>query len=144
MEHDFKVSVFYKAVMTAVFVGIITTLFTMVYDVAFVKKFNFPLSDIINAATLIFFVNLLFLVIGCIYYWFIVTFKKGDIFFIVLFIGLTVFFAWKAGKVYRTSDPYLNTEFHQLLTAITLIIGLLAALAIPFLYHNRQFKKYVL
>ena len=143
METDFQKPRFYRAFMTAVFVGIFTSLFTLFYDLAFVKIFNFPLSDIINVASLIFFVNILFLVIGFIYYGLISVSKKGDAFFILVFILLTVFFVWKAEGVHRTDDHMLNVQFRNLLSGIIIIIGILA-ISIPFLFHSKKFEKHVL
>jgi hypothetical protein len=144
MENDFQKSIFCRSMLTALFVGIFTTLLTMIYHITFVDMLNFPLSAIINVATLIFFVNLLFLVIGFIYYGFISTFKKGDVFFIIVFILLTVFLVWKTEGVDRTDDPALNIQFRTLLSGIIIIMGISASLAIPFLFHNRKFEKYIL
>jgi len=144
MENDFQKSLFYRSFMTAVFVGFFTTLLTMLYDYIFVEEFKFPLSTIINVASLIFAVNLLFFIIGFVYYAFVATFKKGDIFYIALFILLTIFLVWRAQGVIRTDDATVNMQFKWLLSGIIIIVGLVAALAVPFLFHNRKFEKYVL
>ena len=144
MENDFQKSIFYRSLMTAVFVGIFATLLTMFYDLIFVETVKFPLSAIINVASLIFAVNLLFLVIGFIYYAFIISFKKGDIYFIIVFVLLTFFFLWKAQGVIRTDDYTLNIQFRQLLSGIIIIIGGVASFAIPYLFHDKKKKKYVL
>lgn len=144
MENDFQKSIFYRSLMTSVFVGIFVTLLTMFYDLIFVETVKFPLAAIINVASLIFAVNLLFLVIGLIYYAFIISFKKGDIYFIIVFVLLTFFFLWKAQAVIRTDDYTLNIQFRQLLSGIIVIIGAIASVAIPFLFHNKKFEKYVL
>jgi len=86
----------------------------------------------------------LFPVIGIIYYWFIKTFKKADILFIVLFICLTAFFAWRTEVVQRTSDHLLNIEFRDLLLGIVIILGLSASIFIPLLYNNKKFRDTVL
>ena len=143
MENEFRASVFDRAVKTAVFVGIVTTILTMFYDLIFVQTFKFPFSEIINVASLIFGVNLLFLIIGFIYYAFIKAFKKGNIFFSALIILLTIFFAWKAEGVFRTDNYAFNMEFRHLLSGIIVIMGIAAALAIPFLFNNKSFEKHV-
>ena len=144
MENDFQKSIFYRSLMTSVFVGIFATLLTMFYDLIFVETVKFPLSAIINVASLIFAVNLLFLVIGLIYYAFIISFKKEDIYFIIVFVLLTFFFLWKAQAVIRTDDYTLNIQFRQLLSGIIIIIGGVASFAIPYLFHDKIFEKYVL
>ncbi len=143
MKQEFENPVFTKAFMTAVFVGIITTLITMFYDVFFAKILNFPLSAIINVSSLIFSVNLVFLVIGVVFYGFLSAFKKGELIYSVVFILLTVFLVWKTSGIHRTDDPAVNIQFRELLSGIIIIMGLLAAIAIPLLYHNKQFNEHV-
>lgn len=142
METDFKKGPFYRALMVAVFLGILTTLLTMFYDMVFVDVFKFPLSAIINVASLIFAVNLIFLIIGPVYYAFIAFFKKGDIFYVIVFILLTVFFVWKAEGAHRTDDHLVNMQFRNLLAGIIILIAI-SALLIPVLYHSKKFEKFV-
>lgn len=143
MEKEFRKSVFYRALMTAVFVGIITTLITLFYDLVFVKEFAFPLSVIINVASLIFFVNILFMVIGFIYYGFMRLFPKGELIFTIAAILLTVLLVIATMGVHRTDDPVVNTQFRELLGGIIVIIGI-ATVLIPFLFHSKKFEDAVL
>lgn len=144
MDTDFQKPVFYRSLMTALFVGIFTTILTLIYDLFFVEMLEFPLSAIINVSSLIFCVNLLFLVIGLVYYAFITLFKQGNIFFIIVFILVTAFLVWKAEGVNRTDNYTVNIQFRSLLAGIIIIAGILASFAIPFLFHNKKFEKYVL
>lgn len=144
MDNDFQKPVFYRSLMTALFVGIFTTILTLIYDLFFVEMLEFPLSAIINVSSLIFCVNLLFLVIGLVYYAFITLFKQGNIFFIIVFILVTAFLVWKAEGVNRTDNYTVNIQFRSLLAGIIIIAGILASFAIPFLFHNKKFEKYVL
>lgn len=144
MNQDFPKSVFYRAFMTSVFVGIIATLITIAYDIIFVNLFGFPLFVLINVSTLIFGVNIIFLVIGCIYYLFVSKFKKGDLLYISLFVLITAFLAWRSEHVIRSTDSTINHQFQGLLTGVVIILGALAAFLIPFLYHNKRFDDTVL
>ena len=143
MEQEFKTPVFSRALLTAVFVGIISTLLAMIYDIYFVETLKFPLSAYINVASLIFCVNLLFFIIGFIYYGFVSRAKKGEIIYVVIFILLTVFGVWKAEGAHRTDDLFVNVQFRNLLAGIIIIIGLLASLGIPYLFHNKKFEEFV-
>jgi hypothetical protein len=144
MEKEFRKGIFYRAMMTGVFVGICGTLVIMAYDLIFVEYLKFPLSAIINVASLIFSVNLLFVVIGLLYYAFIATSKKGELLYTIVFVLLTAFFIWKAENVTRTEDSVVNNQFRQLLAGIILIVGILATVALPLLYHNKKFEEHVL
>jgi hypothetical protein len=86
----------------------------------------------------------LFPLIGMIYYWFITKFKKADIVFVIVFLLLTAFFAWRAELVRRTDDHSLNIEFKNLLLGIVLILGISAFVFIPLLYHSKKFREIVL
>jgi len=143
MEKDFQKSIFDRSLMTCVFVGIMGTLLCMFYDLLFVEYLNYPLSTIINVATLIFGVNLIFLVIGFLFYGFITFSKYGERIYIIVFILITGFFIWKMQGVHRTDNDLVNLQFKYLLSGIIIILGLLASVAVPFLFHNKQFNKYV-
>jgi hypothetical protein len=133
---------FSRAILTGVFTGIVTTVICIVFDVAFRGTTHFTPSDIINVSSLIFFTNLLFLIIGIIYYG-ALRIKKGEIIYIVLFLALTVLFAIKAGNAHRSDIAVQNNQFHELFVPIVIIMGLAAALGIPFLFHNKKFEENV-
>jgi hypothetical protein len=144
MEQKSKNPVFEKVILSGVFVGIIITLLTMIFDLAYVKETDFPYSSIINVSSLIFSVNLLFLLIGFIYYWLLRYSKYGNIIFMLFFALLTVFFILKVKGIDRTDDHNLNVEFRQLLSGIILIVGIGASILLPFLFHNKGFRKHVI
>ena len=141
--YDFPKSKFYQAMMTGLFVGFISTLVCLVYNIIFRNSTRFELSDIINVSSLIFLINLLFPIIGIIYYGLMQAFKKADIIFIVLFILLTLFFIWRTEFVQRTDDPKLNAEFKNLLLGIILILGV-SSIFVPILFHSKKFRDEVL
>jgi len=142
--YDSRKSLFYRAFMTSVFTGIFVTLATIFYDLVFVEYFKYPLSAIINVSSLIFGINLVFLVIGPVYFFFLQFFKKGDVPFIVLFMLLTVLFVIKASAIHRTDDINVNTQFHYLLAGIIILTGTGVFVGIPFLFHNKKFEEHVL
>jgi hypothetical protein len=144
MNYDyFPQSIFSRTLLTSVFAGIIATLACLFYDVLFRESTHFNLNPLINVSTLIFAVNLIFLVIGVLYYAFKKMFKKGDLVFMVVFVLLTLFCAWKAEVAQRSADKVLNAEFHTLLLGVVLIMGISAAFLIPFLFNNRKFRDFV-
>lgn len=143
MHYDSPNSPFYRALMTGLFVGIIDTLICLVYNLVFRNSTGFQLSDIINVSSLIFFINLLFPIIGMLYNGFLKWFKKGDLVYVVVFLVLTAFLAWRSEVVYRTSDQIQNHEFRILLLGIVLILGVSAAFLVPYLFHNKKFEENV-
>ncbi|HEV8507357.1 MAG TPA: hypothetical protein VGQ53_18225 [Chitinophagaceae bacterium] len=142
--YDFPKSKFYRALMTGFFVGFIATFVCLAYNIIFRDSTGFSLSAFINVSSIIFFVNILFPVIGIIYYGFISSFKKSDIIFTILFLVLTVFFVWRTEMTRRTNDHLLNAEFKNLLLGIVIILGISASVFIPLLYHNKKFTDAVL
>jgi hypothetical protein len=143
MDYEVPTSPMYRAIMTGLFVGIIDTLLCLVFNLVYRESTGFSPTSIINVSSLIFFVNLLFPLIGVIYNWISELFKKGDIVFTVFIILLTVFFVWRSEMSSRTDDHVLNVEFRTLLAGLVIIMGISAAVFIPLLYHNKKFNEHV-
>lgn len=144
MERDFERSVFYRSYMTCIFVGLIGTVLSMGYNLFFTQVLHFPLSSIINVATLIFAVNILFLVVGAIYYWFVRLKGKGEWVFAGLFLLLTCIGIWRLQYFHRSAIASVNTQFHYEASGIVLMLGLLTAVGVPLLFHSKKFTEYVL
>lgn len=142
--YDFPKSKFYRALMTGFSVGFMATLVCLIYNIIYRNSTGFPLSFFINVSSVIFLVNILFPIIGIIYYAFIAAFKRADLFFMIFFILLTGFCIWRTELVHRTSDHIINREFKNLLLGIVIILGISASIFIPFLYHNKKFTDAVL
>lgn len=142
MNND-QQSVFYRAMMTGLFVGIIDTVICLAYNIGYRNITGYTPSAMINVSSLIFAINLLLLVIGIFYFVFLRLFKKGDIIFIALFVSLTILLTWKAEGINLFPDSQVNSGFRGLLTGIILIVGLSAS-CLPFLFHSRKFEEHVL
>jgi hypothetical protein len=138
-----RYSIFFKAMMTGLFVGIIDTVICLCFNIAYRNMTGYTPSSLINVSSLIFSVNLLLLVIGIIYFVFLSLFKKGDIIYSVVFVCLTILLIWKTEGLNRFSDPKLDSGFRGLLGGIILILGLSAS-SLPFLFHSRKFEESVL
>jgi hypothetical protein len=141
--YDFPKPTFSQTLITGVFVGYISTIFCLVYNIIFRDRTGFPLSDFINVSTIIFLVNLIFPVIGILYYWIISTFKRADLIFDILCVLVLAFCVWKTETVHRTAEAHLNAEFKTLLLGIVIILGI-GSFFIPVLYNNKKFKEAVL
>ena len=144
MSSEYKNIPMSKALMTGLFIGIIDTVICLIFNVVYRDFTDYPLSAFINVSTLIFAVNLLFPVIGLIYFWCKKAFPKGELIFIVLFVLLTIFFAWKVEGVNRSEVLTYTLQFRTLMLGIVLILGLSAAFGLPYLYKSRKFEENVL
>jgi hypothetical protein len=136
-------SVFFKAMMTGLFVGIIDTLICLSYNIGYRGFTDYQPSMIINVSSLIFASNLLLLVIGIVYYGFVRLFGKGDFIFTIVFLLLTAFFIWKAETGHRFPDAKENNGWRGLLGGIILVLGLSAS-SLPFLVRNKKFEEWLL
>lgn len=134
---------FYRSLMTGLFVGILATLACLLFNLIFRRSTGFQPTDLINVATLIFAVNLLFPLLGLVYNGFLRWRRRGVQGFTVLFALLFALLLWQSVTVHRFSDPHLNGEFRFLLTGIVLILGICADLLLPYLYQNRSFEEHV-
>lgn len=142
--YDFRKPKFYRALMTGFSVGFMATIVCLIYNIIYRDSTGYPLNVFINVSSIIFFVNILFPVIGIIYYSFIASLKKADIIFTIVFISITAFCIWRTEMTRRTSDHLLNIEFRNLLLGIVIILGVSASIFIPLLYHSKQFEDAVL
>ncbi len=143
MTDDSFQTPFSMALLTSVFVGFVTTILCLIYNLIFRDETGFPLASFINVSTLIFSVNLLFVIIGLIYSLFAKESKGPEFIFIAIFILLTVLGSIKAGSAISSQGHELTSQLRGLLLGIVIIIGL-GSLSVPFLFHNKKFKQNVL
>jgi hypothetical protein len=135
-------SVFFKAMMTGLFVGIIDTLICLGYNIFYRYESGFFPSEIINVSSIIFMVNLLMLVVGLVYFCFL-KFAGGNTVYVIFILALTAFLAWKSATLVRFGDSHMDGGFHGLLTGMVLILGISASL-IPVLYNHEKFLDNVI
>lgn len=137
---------FVRAFMTGLAVGIADTILCLAFNLLWRKdgSIGFFSSDIINVSSLIFGINILFIVISVLYFGFLQAQAKGEVMFSVLFAALTVWGVIAAVHSHRSPDPVQNARFHVLLTGVILIVGISAAAGIPLLYHSKKFGQHIL
>jgi len=144
METDNNQTPFSRALLTAVFVGFFATIICIFFNLVYREQTGFIPSAIINVSSLIFGVNLFFFAGGMIYAGLRRWSAKGEIIYIVLFVLLTIFFAWKAEGATRTHDHAVTLQFRSLLLGVILISGISIALVVPYFFHNKKFNEAVL
>ncbi len=88
-------------------------------------------------------VNLLLVIIGIVYFFFLNASKRGDVLFEVVAVAVTVWLIWKTAGLSRFGDPKLDSGFRGLLGGIILILGASTA-CIPFLFRSRRFVDAVI
>jgi hypothetical protein len=136
-------SIFFKAMMTGLFIGVIDTIICLSYNIAYRNISGYTPSFVINVSSLIFAVNLILLFLGMIYFLFTKMFGKNDIIFTLFIVVLTVFLIWKDETGHRFSDAAVNAGWRGLSSGILLILGVSAAL-LPFFSKSRFFEKHVI
>jgi hypothetical protein len=136
-------SPFFRAMMTGLFVGFAACIVCLLYNLIYRDAGNYFPSLIISVSSLIFGVNLLFLIIGVIFAAFVNARRKGETIYTILFLVLTVLAVIAALHSHRTTgDAYMNGRFRGLLTGVVVILGLSAAVAVPICYHSKGFHKH--
>ena len=130
--------------LIGLFVGIIDTVLLLIYNVIYRDSTGFSPADFINVSSLIFVENLVFVIIGAIYFLFVRSFRKGEIIYMILFLLLTIFLVWKTELVSRTADHLENVQFRGLLLGVVIVTGISAAFLVPYLYHSKKFEEYVI
>lgn len=143
MDYEYHQSPLSKAILTSVFVGFFATLLCLIYNIIFRESTGYLPADWINVSSLIFAVNLIFLVAGLLYFFFLRSFKKGDLVFEILFGLLTIFCAWRASYAHMENSRLLSSGFRTLLIGVIIIMGVGIEL-VPLLFHNKKFEDAVL
>jgi hypothetical protein len=142
MDYEFHQSPLSRAILTSVFVGFFATIVCLLYNIIFRESTGYKPADFINVSSLIFAVNLIFLVAGLLYFLVLRSFRKGDIVFEIVFGLLIIFCAWRAAHVHM-QNPTLTSEFRTLLIGVIIIMGIGIEL-VPLLFHNKKFEDAVL
>ncbi|MFL5744866.1 MAG: hypothetical protein ACJ751_09395 [Niastella sp.] len=136
---------FSKALLTGVFAGISATFICIIYNVIFRDETSYQLFNLINVSSLIFGVNIAFMLIGVIYYWFIKYLKRsGEMIYIGVFVLITIIGIIKTSGIQRTDDQVANVQFHHLFIAMIIIWSLAASVGIPVMFHSKRFEEHVL
>ncbi|WP_431210585.1 hypothetical protein ACQ86N_32050 [Puia sp. P3] len=143
MANEQEHSVFFRTMMTGLFVGIIDTVICLAYNIFYRDFTGYVPSEFINVSSLIFGINLVLLIIGMIYYLFKRVARGGDAIFGVVFLAVTLFLAWKTEMIQRFADVHVNHEFRGLLLGIVLICGVSAA-CLPLFYNSRKFNEFAI
>lgn len=138
-----RYSTFFKAMMTGLFVGIIDTVICLIFNLTYRNETGYLPSSLINVSSLIFMVNLLLLIIGIIFFFFLRMSSRGDVLFGIVVAVVTVWLVWKTAGLTRFGDPKLDSGFRGLLGGIIVILGA-SAMCIPFLYRSRRFVEAVI
>ena len=135
--------VFSGALLTGVFAGFAGTIICLAFNIIYRDDTGFLPSAIINVSSLIFAVNILFVIIGLIYFLCLRYLPGGDVFFEGVSILLTVICLLMTAGVHRSDNAVINHQFKGLMSGVIIILGISAA-AMPVLYHNKSFRDHVI
>ncbi|MGZ3923966.1 MAG: hypothetical protein ACXVBJ_09360 [Flavisolibacter sp.] len=142
MNWEYHQSTLSKAILTSVFIGFMATIVCLIYNIIFRESTGYRPADFINVSSLIFAINLIFFGAGLVYFFLLRAFKKGDMFFEILFALVILYCAWLAAHAHMI-DPHQTSEFRTLLIGVIVIMGLGIEL-VPLFFHNRKFVDAVL
>ncbi|MBS1921668.1 MAG: hypothetical protein JST17_15590 [Bacteroidetes bacterium] len=147
MQEETYQTPFSNAMLTSVFVGFVSAILCLIYNIVYRSETGYQPSEIINVSSLIFSVNLFFVIIGLIYSAFVRNSTKPEFVFIIIFLLLIILAVYKSQTVVRSTGAPDHEQqvahFRGLLTGIVLIAGV-GILSIPFLFHNKKFRAAVL
>ncbi|MCF3109125.1 hypothetical protein LL912_10080 [Niabella sp. CC-SYL272] len=128
----------YKPLMAGLFAGYIATVFNLVYDVLFREQTAFPLHDLINVSTIIFATLFALPLAGVAFAFIDRYFRNGTPIYVSLSAVFTLLCVYGVLQVHRSPDPVVTTEFHELLLGLTIISGIFATVAVPWLVKHQD------
>lgn len=138
-------SPFTKSLMTGLAIGVFDTILCLLFNLfdRYDATSGFFSSDFVSVSSIIFGINIIFVVFGVIFYFVQTGGRVAELLFSLVFAVLTVIGVIAAMNVHPWPDPLQNSRFHGLLTGMVIIVGV-SALLLPFIYHSKWFKQYVL
>src|SRR5947199_7995744 len=110
MNHHVNKIPFGKTVLTALFIGIITTMVCLAFNISFRMLTFYGPSDFINVSSIIFIVNILLLLAGITYYAFKTWAKRGDLIYTLIVLAVIIFCIWKTVGIHRFANLKQNHQ----------------------------------
>lgn len=132
-----------KSLMTGLFGGLVSTIVSLFYNIIFRFSTGFPLSDIINVSSIIFVINLIFLIIGLFYFFVNKMSPSGNTIYLVSMIILIIIVFWLTAGSHRSDNPRYTHDFKGLLSGILIVMSI-NALLIPLLINKKWFEEFFL
>jgi ABC-type Fe3+ transport system permease subunit len=136
MEKDFTYNRFSRTILAGLFVGLMATLVSLIYNLAFREATSFELTDLINVSTIIFSVPFVLLGACCVYYW-LGKYRFGQVLYFVVMAVITVILIVLDYTIRRSPDAALTAEFHRLLLGVIIISGI-SSLFIPYMVTHEN------
>lgn len=144
MNYNYEQSFLSRTILTSVLVGFAATVLCLAYNIFYRESTGYQPADFINVSSLIFAVNIIFFVIGLIYFVLLRTVKKADLVFTVLFALVTILCVWRASQATMQHNALLSSEFRTLLTGIIVIMGIGASFFVPYLFRHKNLTDRIL
>jgi hypothetical protein len=132
-----------KSLMTGLFGGLVSTIICLFYNIIFRFSTNYPLSDIVNVSTIIFVINLIFLVIGLFYFFTSKISASGKTIYLAAMILLIIIVLWLIAGSQRSENPRYAHDFKGLMSGIVIVMSI-NALLIPVLINKKWFEEFFL
>ena len=127
---------FSRTLLAGLFIGLIATVVSLMYNLIFRQITDFELPELINVSTIIFSVPFL-LLIACFMYYALSRYKLGTVMYIILSAIVMLLCIVIDFHLHRSPDPILTADFRKLLLGIIVISGL-SSFFIPYMatYEN--------
>ena len=132
-----------KSLMTGLFGGLVSTIICLFYNIIFRFSTNYPLSDIVNVSSIIFVINLIFLVIGLFYFFVNKISASGKTIYLATMILLIIIVLWLIAGSQRSENPRYAHDFKGLMSGIVIVMSI-NALLIPVLINKKWFEEFFL
>lgn len=132
-----------NSLMTGLFGGLVSTIICLFYNIIFRFSTNYPLSDIVNVSSIIFVINLIFLVIGLFYFFINKISASGKTIYLVAMILLIIIVLWLIAGSQRSENPRYARDFKGLMSGIVIVMSI-NALLIPVLINKKWFEEFFL
>lgn len=137
MNYDYEYPPFSRAVLAGVFVGLIGSVATLVFNYFYRSATGFSVSDVINVSSLIFIPIIILELCALLYYFLEKTLKRtGVAVYIILFAVVSVLCIYSSLTAHLSPDTELASQYKWLLGGVVIIMGVTATFLIPYFIQN--------
>lgn len=137
MKHDFEQPPFSRHLLIGVLAGVMAVLANIALDFIFRSATGFTNSVYLNISNIIF-GSVIPITLGGIIYSILQKYKGGTIIYMIVFLSISLFLAFKASALLTDGNVQTNHQFHELFVGMIAIIGTIATFGVPYFATHKK------
>jgi drug/metabolite transporter (DMT)-like permease len=138
MNYDYPQTDLSRSILAGLFSGLVATVSNLAFTIIYRSITRFYEFNAIDITTIVFGTILLSLACGAIFYFFVHYLNKGIMFYRIMVFIVTAIIAYVGIDLRHLVQENIPSQFIVLVIGTQVIIGLLAAFLIPYLFRHEK------